>query len=78
MVTTGWLGRPYQILGNLYSISRKAQINIRSKHKSFAVEIQFQYNLYTAVPKPLPCRKWGATLPWNLVNLVSVKGKINT
>ena len=42
------------------------------------MEIQFQYNLYTAVPKPLPCRKWGATLPWNLVNLVSVKGKIKT
>lgn len=78
MVTTGWLGRPYQTLGNLLSICKTAQINIWSKHRLFAVEIQFQHNLHTPVPEPLPCRKWGAALPCNLVNLVSVKGKIKT
>lgn len=78
MVTTGWLGRPYQTLGNLLSVSKRAQINTRSKHRLLATEIQFQHNLHTPVAKPLPSRKWGATLPCNLVILVSVKGKIKT
>lgn len=34
--------------------------------------------LHAPAPKPLPCRKWGAALAYNSVNLVNVEGKIKT